>query len=135
MVTYPTPQEYPQPEKKSSGNGKDDGDKEVDEEGEEGPGDKGDDHHDQEDHVGAEPGHEESPTVEHCPEEEEEGEEDVQDPGEDEATQQGLVVDVQPVEATGNGLGHLQKNQFEQYITKEAKLVLECVIRAAVCEE
>ena len=106
-MTYPTPQEYPQPQKKSSSHRKDYGDKEVDEKGEEGPGDEGDDHHHQKDHVGAEPGYEESPTVEHCPEEEEEGEEDMEDPGEDEAAQQWLVVDVQPVEATGNSLGHL----------------------------
>jgi len=45
--------------------------------------------------------------VEHCPEEEEEGEENMEDPGEDEATQQGLMMHVQPVEATCNSLGHL----------------------------
>ena len=116
-MTYPTPQEYPQPQKKSGGNGKDDGDEEVDKEGEEGPGDEGDDHHDEEDHVGAEPGHEEGSSVEHCPEEKEEGEEEVENPGEDEPAQQRLMVDVQPVEATGNSLGDLQQSdlQFEQY--------------------
>ena len=135
-MTYPTPQEYPQPQKKSGGNGKDDGDEEVDKEGEEGPGDEGDDHHDEEDHVGAEPGHEEGSSVEHCPEEKEEGEEEVENPGEDESAQQRLVVDVQPVEATGNSLGDLQQSdlQFEQY-REDIIMVLECVIRAAVCEE
>jgi len=107
VPSHPTPQEYPQPQKKSGGNGKDDGDEEVDKEGEEGPGDEGDDHHDEEDHVGAEPGHEEGSSVEHCPEEKEEGEEEVENPGEDESAQQRLVVDVQPVEATGNSLGDL----------------------------
>ena len=74
--------------------------------------------------------------MEHCPEEEEEGEEDVEDPGEDEAAQQGLVVDVQPVEATGNSLGDLQQSdlKLEQY-REDIIMVLECVIRAAVCEE
>ena len=135
-MTYPTPQEYPQPQKKSGGNGKDDGDEEVDKEGEEGPGDEGDDHHDEEDHVGAEPGHEEGSSVEHCPEEKEEGEEEVENPGEDEPAQQRLVVDVQPVEATGNSLSDLQQSdlQFEQY-REDIIMVLECVIRAAVCEE
>ena len=135
-MTYPTPQEYPQPQKKSGGNGKDDGDEEVDKEGEEGPGDEGDDHHDEEDHVGAEPGHEEGSSVEHCPEEKEEGEEEVENPGEDESAQQRLVVDVQPVEATGNSLSDLQQSdlQFEQY-REDIIMVLECVIRAAVCEE
>ena len=135
-MTYPAPQEYPQPEKKASGNREDDGDKEVDKEGEEGPGDKGDDHHDQQDHVGAEPRDEEGSSVEHRPKEEEEGEEDMEDPGEDESTKQGLVMEVQPVEAPGNRLGNLQHSdlQFEQY--KEGKIGLECVIRvAAVCEE
>ena len=56
--------------------------------------------------------------MEHCPEEEEEGEEDMEDPGEDEAAQQRLVVDVQPVEATGNGLGHLQILIFSLNNTK-----------------
>jgi len=107
VPSHPTPQEYPQAEKESGYDGKDDGDEEVDEEGEEGPGDEGEDHHYEEDHVGAEPWHEESPAVEHCPEEEEEGEEDVEDPGEDEAAKQGLMVNVQPVEATRNSLGHL----------------------------
>ena len=135
-MTYPTPQEYPQPQKKSGGSGKDDGDEEVDKEGEEGPGDEGDDHHDEEDHVGAEPGHEEGSSVEHCPEEKEEGEEEVENPGEDESAQQRLVVDVQPVEATGNSLSDLQQSdlQFEQY-REDIIMVLECVIRAAVCEE
>lgn len=107
VPSHPAPQEYPQPEKKASGNREDDGDKEVDKEGEEGPGDKGDDHHDQQDHVGAEPWDEEGSSVEHRPEEEEEGEEDMEDPGEDESTKQGLVMDVQPVEAPGHRLGHL----------------------------
>ena len=135
-MTYPTPQEYPQPQKKSGGNGKDDGDEEVDKEGEEGPGDEGDDHHDEEDHVGAEPGHEEGSSVEHCPEEKEEGEEEVENPGEDESAQQRLVVDVQPVEAASNSLSDLQQSdlQFEQY-REDIIMVLECVIRAAVCEE
>ena len=121
-MTYPAPQEYPQPEKKASGNREDDGDKEVDKEGEEGPGDKGDDHHDQQDHVGAEPWDEEGSSVEHRPKEEEEGEEDMEDPGEDESTKQGLVMEVQPVEAPGNRLGNLQHSdlQFEQY--KEGKI-------------
>ena len=111
-MTYPTPQEYPQPQKKSGSNGKDDGDEEVDKEGEEGPGDEGDDHHDEEDHVGAEPGHEEGSSVEHCPEEKEEGEEEVENPGEDKSARQRLVVDVQPVEATGNSLGDLQQSDL-----------------------
>ena len=74
--------------------------------------------------------------MEHCPEEEKEGEEDMEDPGEDETAQQRLVMNVQPVEATGNSLGDLQQSdlQFEQY-REDIIMVLECVIRAAVCEE
>ena len=107
LATYPTPQEYPKPQEKTGSNWKDDGDKEVDEEGEEGPGDEGDDHHDQQDHVRAEPGNEERSTVQHCAKEEEKGEEDMENPGEDEAAEQRLVVFVQPAEATADCLGDL----------------------------
>ena len=60
----------------------------------------------------------------------------MEDPGEDETAQQRLVMNVQPVEATGNSLGDLQQSdlQFEQY-REDIIMVLECVIRAAVCEE
>ena len=46
--------------------------------------------------------------MEHCPEKEEEGEEDMEDPGKNESAKQRLVMHVQPVEATGNRLGHLK---------------------------
>lgn len=107
VPSHPAPQEYPQPEKEASTNRKDDGNEEVNKEGEEGPGDKGDDHDTEEDHVGAEPRHEEGSSVEHCPEKEEEGEEEMEHPGEKEPAKQRLVMDVEPVEATGDSLGHL----------------------------
>ena len=50
--------------------------------------------------------------MKHCSKEEEKREEKVNDPGEDETSEQLLVVQVHPVEAFGHCLGHLQQSNL-----------------------
>jgi len=51
VPSHPAPQEYPKAQEKAGTDRKDDGDKEIDKEGEESPRDKGDHHHNQQGHV------------------------------------------------------------------------------------
>ena len=80
----------------------------VNKEGQEAAEGEGDHHEEQEQHLGAEPGEEEGPTVEHGAQEEEEGEEEVEDPADDHHPQDQLVVDVQPGEDLPHCSGHLE---------------------------
>ena len=90
------PEKAPNSQDEAGDHRKNDCYQQVDEEGEEAGEGEGGDHEDKDDHVRAEPGQEEVPAMTDGPSDEEEGEGEVDEPGEQNRTQEGLVVPVQP---------------------------------------